>query len=165
MLLMDSRLLPNGRLGARGTYELPLGNQNFKQGAQTGALKLTILRLTSSEQTTKFLPILHFKMTTEDVWSLARCKKIFSPINGKHTALCLEIRICDFRCRAVKVSRLKMVLNEFDSLRKNFNNKIMTFPSGLEMSGHYCMKSKLAKSRGPWKSKLVSNYTWHRWFP
>ena len=54
MLLMDSRLLPNGRLGARGTYELPLGNQNFKQGAQTGALKLTILRLTSSEQTTKF---------------------------------------------------------------------------------------------------------------
>ena len=37
MLLMDSRLLPNGRLGARGAYELPSGNQNFKQEAQTGA--------------------------------------------------------------------------------------------------------------------------------
>ena len=92
-------------------------------------------------------------------------QRISPLINGKHTALCLEICFCDFPCRVVKVPHLKMASNEFNNLRKNFNNKIMTFPSGLEMSGRYCMKSKLAKSRGPWKSKLVSNYTWHRWFP
>ena len=34
---MDSRLLPNGRPGARGAYDLPSGDQNFKQGAQTVA--------------------------------------------------------------------------------------------------------------------------------
>ena len=32
-----ARLLPNGRLGARVTYDLPSDNQNFKQGAWTGA--------------------------------------------------------------------------------------------------------------------------------
>ena len=35
---MDSSLLPNGYQGAsRGAYDLPSGDQNFKQGAQTGA--------------------------------------------------------------------------------------------------------------------------------
>ena len=35
-----SRLLPNRSLGAWGSYYLSSGNQNFKQGALTGALKL-----------------------------------------------------------------------------------------------------------------------------
>ena len=78
-------------------------------------------------------------MTTENVWSSARCKKIFLPIEGKQTALCLEIGFCDFRCWAVEVSRLKMALNEFNSFTKTFDNKIMTFPSALEMLGHYRM--------------------------
>ena len=38
-----------------------------------------------------------------------------------------------------------MVLNEFNSLRKTFAIKIMTFPSVLEMLGRYCMKQKLKK--------------------
>ena len=105
------------------------------------------------------LLILQFEMTTENVRSSAKCKKTFPLIRGKHTALYLEIRFCDFRCREVEVPHVKMVSNEFNSLRKNVDNKIMTFPSGLEMSGRYCIKSKLAKSHGPWKSKLVSNYT------
>ena len=71
-------------------------------------------------------------MTTENVWSSATGKKIFLPIKGKKTALCLEIRFCDFRCRAVEVSCLKMALNEFNSVRKTFDNKILTFPSVLE---------------------------------
>ena len=44
------------------------------------------------------LLILHFETTTENVWSLAIGKKIFLPIKGKHTPLCLELRFCDFRC-------------------------------------------------------------------
>ena len=32
-----TRLLPNGCLMAWGAFELPLGNQNFKQGAWMGA--------------------------------------------------------------------------------------------------------------------------------
>ena len=32
-----ARLLPNGRPGARGSYDLPLGDQHFKQGARTCA--------------------------------------------------------------------------------------------------------------------------------
>ena len=35
-----TRLLPNGSPGARGSYYLPSGDQNFKQGAWTGALNL-----------------------------------------------------------------------------------------------------------------------------
>ena len=38
--LNSSRLLPNGHLGTRGTYDLPSGNQNFKKGAQTGVKDL-----------------------------------------------------------------------------------------------------------------------------
>ena len=45
-------------------------------------------------------------------------KNIFPPIKGEHTALCLEICFCDFHCRAVEVSRLKMASNEFNSLRE-----------------------------------------------
>ena len=60
-------------------------------------------------------------------------------MKGKQTALCLKIHFCDFRCRAVEVSRLKMASNEFNSLRKT-DNKIMTFPSALETLGRYCMK-------------------------
>ena len=35
--------------------------------------------------------------------------------------------VLNFRITAVEVSRLKMVSNEFNSLRKNFDDKIMTF--------------------------------------
>ena len=80
-------------------------------------------------------------------------KKIFPPTKGKQTSTCLEIRFCDFRCSAVEVSRLNMASNEFDSLRKTFDIKIMTFPPALETLGRYCMKEKLIKSRDPWKSK------------
>ena len=73
-------------------------------------------------------------------WSSAICKKVFPPIKGKHTAACLEIRLCEFHCKAVEVSRLKMALNEFNSLWKTFDNKIMTFRSALETLGRYCMK-------------------------
>ena len=44
---------------------------------------------------------------------------------------------------AVKVSCLKMTLNEFNSLQKTFDNRIMTFLQ--------CYK--LIKRRDPWKSK------------
>ena len=36
--------------------------------------------------------------------------------------------------------QFEMALNEINSLRKTFNNKIMTFPSALETLGRYCMK-------------------------
>jgi len=81
------------------------------------------------------------------------------PIKGKQTAQSLEIHFCDFCCRAVEVSRVKMASNEFNSLRKTFADKIVTFPSALEMVGCYCMKLKLIKSCNPWKSTLVSYYT------
>ena len=58
-----------------------------------------------------------------------------------------------FRCSAVQVSRLKMSSNEFNSLRKTFDIKIMTFPPALETLGRNCMKETLIKSRNPWKSK------------
>ena len=61
-------------------------------------------------------------------------------MEGKHTRPYLEILFRDFSCRAVGVSRLKMALNEFYSLRKNFDNKITTFPSALDTLGRYCMK-------------------------
>ena len=32
-----ARLLPNGHPGTIGTYNLPSGDQNFKQGTRTGA--------------------------------------------------------------------------------------------------------------------------------
>ena len=37
----------------KAAYDLPSGDQNFKQGARMGA-KLMIFSITSSEQTTKF---------------------------------------------------------------------------------------------------------------
>ena len=67
-------------------------------------------------------------------------QRISPLINGKHTALCLEICFCDFSCRAVEVCCLKLVSNEFNGLLKYFDNEIMTFPSALEMVGCYCMK-------------------------
>ena len=82
------------------------------------------------------LLILHYEMTTENVWSSAIAKKILPMIKGKRAALCLEIRFCDFCCRVAEVSHLEMASNEFNSLRKNFDNKIMTFPSTLETLGH-----------------------------
>ena len=136
-----SRLLPNRSLGAWGSYYLSSGNQNFKQGALTGALKLWFSVYKFQWTNNKILcSFCTFEITTKNIWSSAKCKKIFLPIEVKQTALCLEIRFCDFSCRAVEVYRLKMALNEFISFRKTFDNKIMTFPSALEMLGHYCMK-------------------------
>ena len=57
----------------------------------------------------------------------------------KQTCTCLEIQFCDFHCSALEVSRLKMALIEFNSLRKTFDIKIMTFSPVLEMLGHFCM--------------------------
>ena len=76
-------------------------------------------------------------MTTENIGSSATGKKIFLSIKGKQTVLCLEISFCDFRCRAVEVSRLKMAFSEFNGLRKTFDDKIMTFPSALETLGRW----------------------------
>ena len=130
-----TRLLPNGSSGAWGSYYLPLGDQNFKQEVRTGALNFRL----SDQWTNNKIPcsFCTFEMTMENVWSFAT---LLLPTEGKQTALCLEIRFCDFRCRAVEVSYLKMALNEFNSCRKTFDNKIMTFPSALETLGHYCMK-------------------------
>jgi len=38
-----------------------------------------------------------------------------------------------------------MTLNEFNGLQKNFDNKIMTFPSTLETLGGYCTEVKTDK--------------------
>ena len=46
-----------------------------------------------------------------------------------------------------------MALNEFNSLRKTFDIKIMTFSPALETLGCYYMKEKLIKSSDLWKSK------------
>ena len=73
-----------------------------------------------------------------DRWPQA--KKYFRRKKVNKQALCLQIRFCDFRCSTAEVSRLKMASNEFNSLRKTFDNKIMTFPSALETLGRYCMK-------------------------
>ena len=88
------------------------------------------------------LLILHFWNNNKKHLIVSQMQKNISAkiIEVKQTALCLEIRFCDFSCRAVEVYRLKMALNEFISFRKTFDNKIMTFPSALEMLGHYCMK-------------------------
>ena len=51
-------------------YDLPTGNQNFKQGPRADELKLMILRLSLGEQTTKFLA--HSAL-------LKRKQKTFSP--------------------------------------------------------------------------------------
>ena len=119
--------------GGQRHLQFTLGRPKFQTGSPNGHLKLMILRLTSSEQKQNSLLILHHEMTTENVWSSAKGKKILPTIKGKRAALCLEIRFCDFRCWVVEVSRLKMALNELNSLRKNFDNQIMTFPSTLEM--------------------------------
>ena len=99
-----------------------------------------ILRLTSSEQTTKFPAHSAPLKRQRKMLDRSPQAKTFPPIKGKQ-ALCLQIRFCDFRCSAVEVSRLKMASNEFNSLRKTFDNKIMTFPSSaVETLGRYCMK-------------------------
>ena len=105
-----------------------------------GRLKLMILKRPSSEKTAKF-PV-HFALWNDNVKRLivGHRQKNISAYKGIHTALCLEIRFCDFHCRAVEVPRQKMASNAFNSLRKNFDNKIMTFPSALETLGPYYMK-------------------------
>ena len=81
-----------------------------------------------------------FEMKTLNIWSSAEAKKIIPPIKDKQTSTCLEIHFCYFHCSVVEVSYLKMVSNEFNSLQNTFAIKIMTFPSALEMLGHYYMK-------------------------
>ena len=88
-----------------------------------GRLKLMILKRPSSEKTAKF-PV-HFALWNDNVKRLivGHRQKNISAYKGIHTALCLEIRFCDFHCRAVEVPRQKMASNAFNSLRKNFDNK------------------------------------------
>ena len=124
-----------GAWGAKAST-ITLGRPKFQTGSPNGHSKLMILRLTSSEQKQNSLLILHHEMTTENVWSSAKGKKILPTIKGKCAALCLEIRFCDFCCRVVEVSRLKMASNEYNSLWKNFDNKIMAFPSTFKTLGH-----------------------------
>ena len=118
-----------------------LGRPKFQTGNPNRCLKLMILRLTSSEQTTEFSA--HSKLLKRQRKTFDHrpwAKKKAPPIKGKQTAQSLEIHFCDFCCRAVEVSHLKMASNEFNSLRKTSDNKIMTFPSALETVGCYCMK-------------------------
>ena len=87
-----------------------------------------ILRLTSSEQTTKFpahsaLLIQNGRRLVVDL----RQKKIYPPAKGKQTSSCLEICFCEFCWSAVEVSCLKMVSNEFNSLRKTLDIKIESY--------------------------------------
>ena len=63
----------------------------------------------------------------ETVWSSAIGKKIFLPIKGKQTSSCFEICFCGFFCSAVEISRLTMVSNEFNSLRKTFDANPQTY--------------------------------------
>ena len=58
--------------------------------------------------------------------------------NGKR--LIIGHRQKDISANEMVNKQFEMALNEINSLRKTFNNKIMTFPSALETSGHYCMK-------------------------
>ena len=112
-----ARLLPNGHLGARVTYDLPSDDQNFKQGAWTGAWHLWFSYLIPVNRQQNSLLILHFETTMENIWSLAIGKKIVLPIKGKHTALFLWLALCQMNFLIVS--------------DKNFDNKIMTFPSVL----------------------------------
>ena len=84
-----------------------------------------------------FLLIPHFKSKNVKHLVVSCRQKNHS---AEQTRTCLEIRFCYFHCSAVEVSSLKTVSNEFNSLRKTFAIKIMTFPSVLEMLGRYCMK-------------------------
>ena len=76
-----------------------------------------ILRLTFSEQTTKF-PV-HSALLNENgkllVSSSAIGKVLFPSTKGKQTSTCLE-SFCDLPCSALEVSRVKTALNEFNSL-------------------------------------------------
>ena len=40
-----ARLLPNGCLVTRGSYNLPSGDQNFKQGARTGSVRVPCVKV------------------------------------------------------------------------------------------------------------------------
>jgi len=68
-----------------------------------------------------------------------RRQKNISADEGKQTSTFLEIHFYNFCCSAVEVSRLKMALNEFNSLRKTSSIKTMTFLPALETLGCYCM--------------------------
>ena len=45
-------------------------------------------------------------------------QKILPTLKSKQTSTCLEIHFCNFRCRAVQVSQLKMTSNELLVLEK-----------------------------------------------
>lgn len=55
-----TRLPPNGSPGAWGSYYLPAGDQNFKQGAWTGALNLWLSDQLPVNKQQNSLLILHF---------------------------------------------------------------------------------------------------------
>ena len=124
-----TRLPPNGCLqGTRGALQFTLGRPKFQTGCPNRAPKTydsqANFQWTNNKIPCSFCTLKWQRKTF--AWSSAICKKVFLLIEGKHTAACREIHLCEFHCRAVEVSRLKMALNEFNSLWKTFDNKIMT---------------------------------------
>ena len=104
-----------------------------------------------------------------NVWSLAIGKKSISADKrqtNKHLSwyLLLWLPLCSGSLSgSVEVSRLKMVSNEFNSLWKTFDIKIMSFFPVLKMLGRYCMKLyvKTDKKSRSMEKQVVSNYTLH----
>ena len=130
-----ARLLPNGHPCARVTYDLPSGDQNSNKEPEWVPKTFDSqakFQWTNNKIPCSFCTLKH-QWKTFDHQPYA--KKYFwrYKVNAQHY-------FCDFSWRAVEVSGLKMVLKEFNSLWKNFDNKIMTFPSVLKRLGHYCMK-------------------------
>ena len=59
-----------------------------------------------------------------------------------------------FACVTSAAAQLKFLAsNKFNSLRKIFDIKIMTFPQRQKRVDRHCMSEKLIKSRDQWKSK------------
>ena len=58
--------------------------------------------------------------------------------NGKR--LIVGHRQKDICANKMVNKQFEMALNEINSLRKTFNNKIMTFPSALDTLARYCVK-------------------------